>query len=90
MPAPGKKSNSNRMPGTVPRHEDCWAKTTKENRPGMNVRNHCINVGCVAEALVEILPGWLKSALKTQFVPISAALHDAGKVSAGFQSKCVN
>ena len=62
-----------------PRHEDCWAKTTEDGQPGISVRDHCLNVGCVAEALVAApLPG----------VPVLAALHDVGKVSPGFQRKC--
>src|SRR3954468_22714984 len=69
--------------GTVPRHEECWAKTTEDGKPGINVRDHCLNVGCVAEALLaEVLlpapPG----------ATTLAALHDVGKVSPGFQKKC--
>jgi hypothetical protein len=40
----------------VVRHEECWAKTTTDGRPGVSVRDHCLNVGCVAEALLELLP----------------------------------
>jgi len=29
-----------------------WAKTTRDGQPGISVRDHCLNVGCVAEALV--------------------------------------
>jgi len=29
-----------------------WAKTTKDGQPGISVRDHCLNVGCVAEALI--------------------------------------
>jgi len=42
--------------GEPPRHEDCWAKTTKDGKPGITVRDHCLNVGCVAEALLALLP----------------------------------
>jgi CRISPR-associated endonuclease/helicase Cas3 len=62
-----------------PRHEDCWAKTTEDAQPGINVRDHCLNVGCVAEALLSApLAG----------AATLAALHDVGKVSPGFQRKC--
>jgi hypothetical protein len=26
-----------------------WAKTTADGKPGISVRDHCLNVGCVAE-----------------------------------------
>lgn len=41
------------------RSQDFWAKTTRENGreiPGISVRDHCLNVGCVAEALIAALP----------------------------------
>ena len=73
--------------GSVLRHEDCWAKTTKDGKPGISVRDHCLNVGCVAEALLELLPPPLKSLLPPGTATL-AALHDVGKVSPGFQVKC--
>jgi hypothetical protein len=27
-----------------------WAKTNQHDEPGISVRDHCLNVGCVAEA----------------------------------------
>jgi hypothetical protein len=33
-----------------------WAKTTEDGRPGIPVRDHCRNVGCVAEALIPLSP----------------------------------
>jgi CRISPR-associated endonuclease/helicase Cas3 len=67
-----------------PRHEHCWAKTTEDGQPGISVREHCLNVGCVAEALVAeaflVAPPPAAATL--------AALHDVGKVSPGFQKKC--
>lgn len=73
--------------GDVLRHENCWAKTTKGDQPGISVRDHCLNVGCVAEALLALLPQQLQ-----QLIPLGAAtlaaLHDVGKVSPGFQRKC--
>ncbi|HEV8722175.1 MAG TPA: CRISPR-associated helicase Cas3' [Candidatus Binatia bacterium] len=75
----------------MPRHQDCWAKTTKDAQgreiPGINVRDHCLNVGCVAEALIELLPAQLKALLPCGAATL-AALHDIGKVSPGFQKKC--
>jgi CRISPR-associated endonuclease/helicase Cas3 len=64
-----------------------WAKTLPDGTPGISVRDHCLNVGCVAEALIERLPHLVKAMLP-QGAATLAALHDAGKVSAGFQSKC--
>ncbi len=90
MPGPRKKDNRKIFDIQVPRHEDCWAKTTASNEPGVNVRDHCLNVGCVAEELLKRLPDSLKSALRTQSSPILASLHDVGKVSPGFQSKCAS
>jgi CRISPR-associated endonuclease/helicase Cas3 len=90
MPAPKRITGHKKKDGSVPRHEDCWAKTTKENRLGISVRNHCINVGFVAEALIDRTPDWIKAAFKTNHASILAALHDIGKVSPGFQCKCDN
>ena len=39
-----------------PRHEDSWAKTTDKGKPGITVRDHCLNVGCVADAHLALLP----------------------------------
>lgn len=64
-----------------------WAKTLSDGTPGISVRDHCLNVGCVAEALIEGLPQQVKSMLPNGAATL-AALHDVGKVSAGFQSKC--
>jgi len=90
MPAPRKKADRQSGEGPIPQHEHCWAKTTEANQPGINVRDHCLNVGCVAEAMLERLPDYVKSSLKANTAPILAALHDVGKVSPGFQCKCVN
>lgn len=68
-------------------HIQCWAKTTPDGRPGISVRDHCLNVGCVAEALLDLLPVPLKRMLPRGVVTL-AALHDIGKVSPGFQAKC--
>jgi CRISPR-associated endonuclease/helicase Cas3 len=68
-------------------HEICWAKTTPDGRPGISVHDHCLNVGCVAEALIEKLPPRLRALLPKQ-AALLAALHDIGKASPGFQKKC--
>jgi len=86
MPAP-RNSHTDAQGKPVPCHEVCWAKTTVDNKPGISVRDHCLNVGCVAEALLELLPPQQKALLPRGVVTL-AALHDIGKVSPGFQAKC--
>lgn len=66
---------------------DFWAKTTKDGSPGISVRDHCLNVGCVAEALIARLSPQVLELLPNGAATL-AALHDVGKISAGFQSKC--
>ena len=85
-PAPNKRDI---LSGTddVPRHEQCWAKTKNDRAPGISVRNHCLNVGWVAEALLALLPARLRERIPN-CAPALAALHDVGKVSPGFQVKC--
>lgn len=50
----------------IPQPVQFWAKTTADGRPGISVRDHCLNVGCVAEALRELLPESLKELLSTE------------------------
>jgi CRISPR-associated endonuclease/helicase Cas3 len=64
-----------------------WAKTTKDGLPGISVRDHCLNVGCVAEALIKALPTAVRGLLPPGTATL-AALHDIGKLSVGFQAKC--
>jgi len=85
MPAPRKHTTGSEF--NPLHHEDCWAKTTEDGKPGINVRDHCLNVGCVAEALLELLPAHLRELLPPGVATL-AALHDIGKVSPGFQVKC--
>jgi len=66
--------------------EECWAKTTGNGMPGIRVRDHCLNVGCVAEALLALLPPTLNELIPPGAATL-AALHDVGKVSPGFQVK---
>ncbi len=68
-----------------------WAKTVRADRgrelPGISVRDHCLNVGCVAEALIKLLPKSLEDFLPPGAATL-AALHDVGKITVGFQQKC--
>lgn len=64
--------------------KDFWAKTVGENEPGISVRDHCLNVGCVAEALMRGINPFAPASLVTWL----AACHDIGKVAPGFQGKC--
>jgi hypothetical protein len=67
----------------------CWAKTTRDGAPGISVRDHCLNVGCVAEVLVERLLPMLACELPAGTITLVAA-HDVGKLSPGFQVKCAS
>ncbi len=73
---------------TVAEDDVCfWAKTTPDGQPGISVRDHCLNVGCVAEALRDALPPALKKLLPPGAVTL-VAVHDVGKISPGFLVKC--
>jgi CRISPR-associated endonuclease/helicase Cas3 len=63
-------------------HCQFWAKTTGAGVPGVSVRDHCMNVGAVAEALLRCI-----RALLTEGVTAMSALHDVGKICPGFESK---
>jgi hypothetical protein len=69
-----------------------WAKTIKDAQGrelgmGISVRDHCLNVGCVTEALINALPAPVRPLLP-HGTAILAALRHVGKLSAGFQQKC--
>ena len=68
-----------------------WAKTVRDaegrEQPGISVRDHCLNVGCVAEAIIESLPPRVR-ALLPPGASTFVALHDVGKLSPGFLRKC--
>jgi len=70
---------------TVP-YEQCYAKTAPDGTPGTSVYDHCVTVGHVARALAGHLSASLREALQVD-VGLTAALHDIGKVSPGFQLK---
>jgi len=66
-----------------------WAKTTGEDKPGISVYDHMVNVGCVARCIAETSPELLKRFnLTAALIGALAALHDLGKISPGFQRKC--
>lgn len=66
---------------------ECWAKTLPDGCPGVSVRDHALNVGCVAEALISRLPPSVRELLPAGAATL-AALHDVGKISPGFQQQC--
>ena len=66
-----------------------WAKTTADDKPGLSVFDHMMNVGCVARSIAEATPEILERLqLQSSIVGALAALHDLGKISPGFQRKC--
>lgn len=66
-----------------------WAKTTEEGLPGISVLHHMINVGLVAENMTRYYSHLLEGFnINAREVALLAALHDIGKISQGFQSKC--
>ncbi|HYA40018.1 MAG TPA: CRISPR-associated helicase Cas3' [Syntrophobacteraceae bacterium] len=66
-----------------------WAKTTSDDKPGISVYDHMVNVGSVACCLAEIRPGILEYfQITLKEVGALASLHDLGKISPGFQRKC--
>lgn len=72
----------------VLQYDRCVAKSTDDGRPGLTVRMHCRIVGAVAAALMRRLPTNLREMLPNGVVTL-AAVHDVGKVSPGFQKKCL-
>jgi CRISPR-associated endonuclease/helicase Cas3 len=66
-----------------------WAKTLSDGRPGISVKDHCVNVGAVAEVILPRLPRRV-AALLPPGTPTLAALHDIGKICLGFQIKCAH
>lgn len=72
----------------TPTLSNCWAKTDPQTGcPALTVRDHCLIVGAVAESVLKLL-----SPAAARLAPCGAAfvaaVHDIGKISPGFQSKC--
>jgi len=66
-----------------------WAKTTDDGLPGIDVYQHLLRVACVAKLLAEQQKSGLEQfGLSAEAISYLAGLHDIGKISQGFQSKC--
>jgi len=87
MPLPRKKESN--KPAAFVTYEKCWAKTHLDGSPGIGVYEHCLNVGTVAERILSDLAPNIKEKLDVRSAVLLTALHDIGKVSPGFQTKCV-
>lgn len=67
---------------------DCWAKTDPATgQPALTVRDHCLIVGAVAEAVRHFLPQACRNLAPLGAVTLAAA-HDIGKITPGFLRKC--
>ncbi len=64
-----------------------WAKTTDDGHPGCSIREHCLATAEVAKLLLQHLPDTFLHQLP-EGIPTLVALHDVGKISPGFQTKC--
>jgi len=72
-------------------HAYFWAKTLPDSKPGLSVLDHMLNVGQVALALAKDSPSLLvRFGLTPAEVAALAALHDLGKITPGFQRKCLS
>lgn len=66
-----------------------WAKTTDAGLPGLSVFHHTLHVGNVAYQIALHRQSFLpRFKLNPPILAVMAALHDIGKISQGFQSKC--
>lgn len=66
-----------------------WAKTTSDDKPGISVYDHMLNVGCVASCIADLMPGLLERfQLQSNVIASLVSLHDLGKITPGFQRKC--
>jgi len=66
-----------------------WAKTTEDGLPGIDVYQHLLRVAFVAKHLAEQKGSCLSQfGLNVAAISYLSGLHDIGKISQGFQSKC--
>lgn len=66
-----------------------WAKTTSDDKPGISVYDHMLNVGCVASCIADLMSGLLERfQLQSNVIASLVSLHDLGKITPGFQRKC--
>lgn len=84
LPPPSPPGGTDR--GDSPGPLEFWAKTLADGRPGLSVRDHGLNVGCVAEALIAAQPATVRDLLPPGAATL-VALHDVGKITLGFQAK---
>ena len=82
---PLKKDKPNADISFIP-WEKCVAKSLEDGSPGLTVAEHCRNVAEVTKALLKIIPEPVLY-LMGGAPATTAALHDIGKVSPGFQKK---
>ena len=75
------------MNGELQTVDFLWAKTGDNGRPGISVRDHCVNVGRVAEQLRNLMPPAIQEICSSKLILLIAA-HDIGKISVGFLVKC--
>jgi CRISPR-associated endonuclease/helicase Cas3 len=76
------------MAASPPKLSDCWAKTDPATgTPALTVRDHCLIVGAVAEAVRALLPPACEKLAPPGAVTLTAA-HDIGKITPGFLRKC--
>jgi hypothetical protein len=73
--------------GRTHRQRILLGKDRPERMPGYQLRQHCLNVGYVAQVLISRLTWVLQNLLPSGTTSL-AALHDIGKISPGFASKC--
>ena len=67
-----------------------WAKTTQDDQPGKSVVSHLNDVRAVATLLLNFRGTLLeKTNCTTEQIASFTGLHDIGKVSPGFQAKCL-
>lgn len=65
-----------------------WAKTTKDGLPGIDVPQHLLRVATVAQMLADSFKFVERYNLSPNVASFMSGLHDVGKISPGFLSKC--